>query len=420
MHSRHLQTAIAVDDDPVVGELLHLQLTSLGFGRVHSFSSAEAATAMFPGDGGTVDLIVCDLSMPGMNGVDFIRHQRQAGYVGDVVLFTGLDQKLLDAASALVRADGVNLRGTLRKPIALEQLRALLAGPHVATELPVDTAPKSYAPERLRAAIADGELVNHYQPKVDMRTGAVVGVEALVRWEHPEDGLLAPALFIATAEASGLIDSLLVCVLENSMAQARRWRQAGLSTRMSVNISALNLKYAHLSSVISRIADAVSLPMSSLILELTETETMANQLEAADLLTRLRLLGVGLSIDDFGTGYSSLLQLNRLPFDELKLDRAFVQGASGDGARRAIVEACLTLATKLGVKTVAEGVENQQDWDYLRRVGCDFAQGFLVGHPVPGDELMGWLDGWMPRFRVLSANFAPDEPRKQRARTDQG
>jgi EAL domain-containing protein (putative c-di-GMP-specific phosphodiesterase class I) len=229
----------------------------------------------------------------------------------------------------------------------------------------------------------------------------LVGVEALVRWQHPEQGLVFPDRFIATAEENGLIDALTHEVLVNSLAQARRWTDRGLDLRVAVNVSMDNLTALDFPDNVARALAAARLSPSRLVLEITESQLMKDPRAALDSLTRLRLKRIGLSIDDFGTGHSSLARLRDIPFDELKMDRGFVNGVSGDASLRAIVEATLAMARQLGMKSVAEGVETRADWDLLRGLGCDVAQGYWIGRPMPGHALLDWRDDWQRRCSEL-------------------
>ena len=255
----------------------------------------------------------------------------------------------------------------------------------------------------MKRAITGGELVNHYQPKVELATGALVGVEALVRWQHPQAGLVFPDQFIAMAEAHDLIDELTHAVLSAALRQEHLWQDAGLDIQVAVNISMDNLAALEFPDLVSQWAHEAGVDLSNVVLEVTESRLMKDVRAPLDILTRLRLKRVGLSIDDFGTGHSSLAQLRDIPFDELKLDRSFISGAAEDSALRAIVEATLAMARQLGMRSVAEGLETRADWDFLRALGCDVAQGYFIARPMPGSDVRGWRSGWEQRRSELTA-----------------
>jgi diguanylate cyclase (GGDEF)-like protein len=247
--------------------------------------------------------------------------------------------------------------------------------------------------EQLRAALTGGQLICHYQPKCALRNGATVGVEALVRWQHPERGLLSPDMFLPLAEQAGLMGSLTAIVLDTALAQAAAWRDAGLPLPVAVNLSATNLLDADLPGRVGDLLREYRYEPAMLILEITEDVLMVDPQRAHEVLGRLRALGVGIAIDDYGTGYSSLKYLRTLPVTELKLDRAFVHGMSQDPRDEAIVRTTVDLAHSLGIALVAEGVETPEDWACLVRLGCDVAQGYFLSRPLPASELARWVAG---------------------------
>jgi EAL domain-containing protein (putative c-di-GMP-specific phosphodiesterase class I) len=328
-----------------------------------------------------------------MDGVEFVRHLVRIGYMGSLVLVSGEEDRILQTAERLARAHRLRVLGALHKPISQSQLQHVLGEKLQRAGAP-GAVRKIYDADELRRGVEAGELENHYQPKVALSSGALIGVETLVRWRHPNDGLVFPDQFIRTAEEHGIIEYLTRTVLTSALRQARLWNDAGLRLHVSVNVSMDNLAALEFPDFVVREADAAGVAVSNLVLEVTESRLMRDPLAALDILTRLRLKRIRLSIDDFGTGHSSLAQLRDIPFDELKVDRGFVHGAWRDDSLRAIVEASLSMAQKLGMTTVAEGIEDQADWDYLRDCGCDLAQGYFIAKPMGGPELTGWLANW--------------------------
>ncbi len=388
---------LLVDDEPFVLKLLAGQLAKLGCRDVTTCERAHDALVLLEIGGEEFDLIFCDLQMPEMDGVEFVRRLVQIAYGGGLVLVSGEGRRTLQTAEKLANAHQLRMLGALHKPVRPEQLREVLERA-TSPIAPKDRPPtKTYSHEELLRAIEQRELVNYYQPKVKMDTGELFGVEALVRWHHPEDGLVFPDQFITLAEEHELIDELTWAVLDNALQQAGRWRDEGLDLQVAVNVSMDNLATLEFPDFITTAITNAALDPSSLILEVTESRLMKDPLTPLDILTRLRLKRIGLSIDDFGTGYSSLAQLRDLPFEELKVDRGFVHCASRDPSLRAIVEASLGMARQLGMKTVAEGVEEMEDWHFLRAAGCDMAQGYLIAKPIPAEELHGWLEEWETR-----------------------
>ena len=245
--------------------------------------------------------------------------------------------------------------------------------------------------EQLRAALDTDELAPYYQPKLDLTTGAVTGVEALIRWHHPQRGLLAPDVFLPLAEQAGLMRRLALRVLEVSLRDLHGWRATGHDLSMSVNLSVSNLQDVALPDQVALLLSTLQVPAPALTLEITEDVLMADAARSQQVLDGLRRLGVRLSIDDYGTGYSSLAYLQALPVDELKLDRSFLRNLTSDPRAAAIVRSTLQLSRELGMTMVAEGVEDAAALTALQEWGCDVAQGFYIGRPMPADRFLSWL-----------------------------
>ncbi len=243
----------------------------------------------------------------------------------------------------------------------------------------------------LRRAVDQGELVLHYQPKIELSTGGLEGVEALVRWQHPMRGLIAPDQFIAVAEQAGLIDALSQWVLRAALRQCRAWRRGGLDIPVAINLSPRNLHDQRLPDTIAELLAQHELPPHLLGVEITESTLMADPARALDVLTRLRDMGIRVAIDDFGTGHSSLAYLKRLPVAELKIDRSFIRDIVSDESDRLIVRTTVELAHSFGLRVVAEGVEDDLTKHLLTELGCDVGQGFHMSRPLPGPEVTHWL-----------------------------
>jgi len=261
-----------------------------------------------------------------------------------------------------------------------------------------------HSPERLalmaelRNAVENNQLLLHYQPKVDIRSGRTVGAEALVRWQHPIRGLLPPGQFIGPAEYTGLITPLTHWVLATALRHCQETRRLGLDMRISVNLSARTLHHAHLPAAVENLLKTVNVEPHRLILEITESAIVLDPARARETLEALHRMGVSLSIDDFGTGYTSLSSLTRLPVHEIKIDRSFVNGMLTNDNDATIVRTVVELGHNLGLKVVAEGVETKEMLDRLNAFGCDQAQGYFISQPQPCEQLRNWLttSPWKP------------------------
>ena len=298
---------LLIDDDPFALKVLARQLEQLGCGGVAMCTDAKEAMTRLESPTEAIGLIFCDLQMPDIDGVEFVRHLAHIGYRGGLVLVSGEDGRILQIrAEARAGSPHPHPRGPAKADLGRSTAR-LGGQPCVSQRRGTRGAGPLFEPDELERAIAGGELINHYQPKVELASGAMIGVETLVRWQHPQAGLVFPDQFIALAEDHGLINGLTRAVLAAALRQARLWQDAGLGLQVAVNISMGNLGDLDFPDVVARLASDAGVALQSLVLEVTESRLMKDARTPLDILTRLRLKRIGLSIDDFGTGHSSLI-----------------------------------------------------------------------------------------------------------------
>jgi EAL domain-containing protein (putative c-di-GMP-specific phosphodiesterase class I) len=243
----------------------------------------------------------------------------------------------------------------------------------------------------MRSAIERNEFELYYQPKLHLRTGLVTRVEVLIRWNHPQRGLLAPGAFIPVAERTGLIRALTDWVFDRALQQCRDWQEQGAPVHLAVNVSAKSLQEQTLPTKVNALLEKWKVDPRFLKIEITESSIMSDPAHALAITSMLQSIGVRLSVDDFGTGYSSLTHLRQLPIDEIKIDKSFVFGMTSSEADLAIVRTVIDLAHNLGKQVCAEGVENQETWEMLDTLGCDLIQGYWISKPVPAAKLLQWL-----------------------------
>jgi EAL domain-containing protein (putative c-di-GMP-specific phosphodiesterase class I)/CheY-like chemotaxis protein len=381
---------IVLDDDDFILQQTRIILEQLGITNVTGCADGEQALHKLDA-GEHYDLAIIDLNMPVMDGVEVLRNLAKREFAGAIILLSGEDVRILKTAQNLANAHRLNVLGSLHKPISLEALQTKLSQyqPKRASQLGKGILTESY--DELSIAFKEQEIVPYFQPQVRISDKSVTSVEVLARWLHPEHGLIPPAVFIPLAEEHGVIDLLTEQILQQSLALYHEWMGNGHQFTIGVNISADSLEVVDLPEKFSAMAAEYGVPCEAIVLEITEGKLIQSQAKALDVITRLRLKGFGLSIDDFGTHYSNMAQLNNIPFTELKVDREFVHNADNDSATSAILESSVQLAKKLNMVTVAEGVENQDDWDRVASTGCDRVQGYFIAKPAPADEFSAWL-----------------------------
>lgn len=376
---------LVVDDEPDLGAFV----CDAARGLEYAAAAVETADEFKRNYDPSVDVVVLDLSLPGSDGMELIRYLGHHGSRSSIILMSGSHPRVIQSASALAEAHGLNVIGAIGKPVQLATIETLLL------QLPANATPEQQRIEPVRPtaeefqiALAEEQLVPHYQPKFDLKTRDLVGVEALARWQHPRLGMISPAQFIPLAVDAGTLGDLTMVIFRQGMADLAQWDMDGHPVdTMAVNFDAGQLHDVDLPRRVLDIAGRLGVVPGRLIIEVTESTMIEAGPDAIETLTRLRLRGAGLSIDDFGTGHSTMKQLERFPFSELKIDRSFTLGIGRNEHTAAITHSMIDLAHKLGMTVVAEGVETFQQLEMLRSMGCDTIQGYLFSRPIPAEEL---------------------------------
>ncbi len=369
-------------------------LSELGVSQIGQAADGGSALYQLERRSAPVDVVMVDLDMPGMDGIEFIGRLSKSQLARSVLVVSALDPALLIAVQTMARAYGLHVLGCVEKPLTRDKLaHALAAFDDRVEELPVDSAIE-VAVATVREALTAGEIMPWFQPQARFGSGKVVGVEALARWRRPDGTMVQPSRFIPVVEREGLVDTLTDHILTHACRWKHDWDDQGLHLNLSVNVSPSTLTDAGAADRYQKIVESQGVDPGEVVLELTESSVMSDAASGLSVLARLRLKGFGLSIDDFGTGYSSLAQLSQIPFTELKIDQGFVAGARDQPRKRAVIEASLDLARKLELEVVAEGVETLDEWQMLAEMDCGMAQGYLISAPVIGTELSGVVSRW--------------------------
>ena len=365
-------------------------------GLEHALEAADgvAALALLETQAQPPDVVLVDLDMPGMDGIEFIGHVAQRRLARGVALVSALDPALLNTVQTMARAYGLRVLGSIEKPLTADKLQAVLERYEEQAQVEPDDEAVEIDAAQLREALVDGQVRPWFQPQVEFGNGKVVGVEALARWVRPDGHVIRPVHFIPLVESEDLAEQLTLLMLDQGCRWLRAWSQVGHRLKLSVNVSPMTLHDPAVADRYQQIVERHAIDPAEVVLEVTESSVMGDAARGLGVLARLRLKGFGLSIDDFGTGYSSLAQLSQIPFTELKVDQGFVSGAHEQPRKRAVIEASLDLARKLQLETVAEGVELVEDWQMLAELGCTMAQGYLISPPVPGEDLLDAIGRW--------------------------
>lgn len=374
---------VIIDDEQALCELLSDSARELGYhpSSAQHISALDDLLPLCP------QVFVLDLMMPDGDGIELLRRIADKQPHSHIILMSGTEQRILSSAAEIASSLGLHVRGTLSKPFRLQAFCQLLSAHTHSPPLPADTTNLSDAitAAEMQGAIEHNQLVVHYQPQVSFRTRQLVSMEALVRWQHPERGLIYPDQFITCAENNQLIAALTHDVLRNALQMLQQWHKHRPALGMAVNISATTLTDLNWPDELHHLLQQARIPPSALTLEITESSLMQDPDRSLEILTRLRLKGFRLSIDDFGTGYSSLQQLGRIPASELKIDKSFTFSMQEKPHIRVMIDETIHLAHRLKMDVVAEGVETAAVWHALQQAGCDVAQGYLLGKPLaPG------------------------------------
>lgn len=332
------------------------------------------------------DFIMLDLMMPGTDGVELLRLLAETAKDAKLCLISGSDARVLNSARRLGSAHGLEVVAALEKPLDMSVLTNLFDR--------IAAGGTGSPTTDLAQAIASGQFTLHYQPVIEMATRRVKGVEALARWSHPHRGMLLPDAFLEQVVNDGLMQALTDVVVQTSVRQAAKWHDTGEDFTLSMNVTASTLLDLTLPDRIAGLCAQYKTPPEKLILEVTETEAMRDVTRTMDVLLRMRIRNIGVAIDDFGTGHSSLRELQRMPFSEMKIDKSFVMDMAKNKDCEVIVNAVIDLAHNLGLKVIAEGVEDEAIWNMLLKKGCDYAQGFYMGRAMPADKFGDWLQTW--------------------------
>ncbi len=387
---QHLNVLV-LDDEPLQRLITITALNKAMPGRVHEAGNGDEALVLLASCE-RIDIAICDLRMPGMDGLAFLRHASQSGKLRSVILCSQADPILRQTTISMIKRLGLHFLGDLGKPFHLERLVALLARHQSWRHGSPTPLARSGLPTLTEVihGLDNGEFEPYYQPKVALDDASLLGVESLARWNHPRLGILPPSHFLPLMEQHKLLDRLFWQLLEQGLALRKALANQDRHLDFSFNLHPAQLACQALSGAIASWLRRFQAPPASITFEITETSLISAPASSLENLVRLRLMGCGLAMDDFGAGHSSLERLCELPFSQIKLDSAFVRKMKYQPRSCAIISYTVALARSLGMSLIIEGVENLEQQERLRDLGCHAAQGFLFARPMPKDHFIAY------------------------------
>jgi EAL domain-containing protein (putative c-di-GMP-specific phosphodiesterase class I)/CheY-like chemotaxis protein len=400
------QTVLIIEADRLFADLLAEQMIQLGFSSIHYAKDGADAINRFEQNRLQFDIVLCGLKPSNEDGVLFLRYLIRRAFTGDLVVMQEAGGEFVWPNDAIESLDALPILGTLQKPTAQQALwKTLQNHADMLRKQPGLYSPLDITIEELEAGFENGEMSLHYQPQVDLLTETMVGVESLVRWEHPRLGSISPVRFIAEAEHCGLINTLTERVFAASIAQLALWRAEGLALDLSVNIAIQNLEMTTLPELLLGMAERFGIPAACITLELSENQLVKNPTSVVKTLQRLKAKGFGLAIEGFGSGVLDLEHLDGLPFTELKISRAFVDNARRKGDSMDRLKHTIAFAHRRGLQVVAGGVEADWHWQLARKLGCNKAQGYYIAKPMPPVQLAPSLRAWNETTRSIKSAY---------------
>ncbi|MCL6271186.1 EAL domain-containing response regulator [Sansalvadorimonas sp. 2012CJ34-2] len=393
-------TIMVVEDNDFQRAVAAKVLEDIGCEHVMAARNGQDALEQIVAHPDRIHIVVSDLDMPEMDGVELLRHLAERKLADAMVVASALDAALIHTVEDMAEEHGLQVLTNVKKPVTREKIRGVIEQyrkEHRARN--PDAYSGVFTAEDIQEGLDAGQFQVWYQPKVSLSDGSWLASEALARWDHPEQGVVMPGRFVPIMEKSSLIDQLTWKQVHAIVEDLRNWQLQGRDLTVAVNLSPLLLEDVSMPQKLEEILAHHGVSTCRMTLEITENVVMKNLARSLETLARLRMKGFNLSIDDFGTGFSNFQQLNRIPFTELKIDRSFVSDITHKTTNRIIVESNIDMAKRLRLSTVAEGIETEEEWNKLKELGCDYAQGFLVARAMPYSQMPEWEKNWKEQFK---------------------
>jgi EAL domain-containing protein (putative c-di-GMP-specific phosphodiesterase class I) len=390
---------LVAEAEPVQRRALIEALGQLGTSRVTDVPDGPTALrTLQAGFTPKVDVAIIDLALGGMDGLELLRAIAELKSTVRLIVIGAQPESVLFSVETLAQAYGVELLGTVAKPVTSAKLRTVLDNLQPLVPRRAPTASPSFSFAEVGVGLQQRQFEPFFQPKIELATGQVKGLETFARWRHPEHGVLGPGAFIDALEQNNRVDFLDWTMIELSIERCRQYHDQGIPISISLNLAPETLANPNFIRQVTSCMKRHGVLPDYLTFEMTESSILKFDADFIERLVRLRMMGFGLAIDDYGTGRSNLQLLARIPFSELKIDRSFVDGASKKRPLGTVLKSCLGLAHSLDRMSVAVGVETRQDWDFLQALGCTYAQGYHIANPMEASAFPGWLEDWQHFF----------------------
>ena len=381
-----------MDDDPTQIAILTAYFAGQNIATIQSASDPCEALTTLANHLDSIDLVVTDLQMPNMDGVEFLRHLKTLGYDKNMAIVSGVSQAIIDHTVQLAKMHGLNILGCIRKPLTKRMLDAVFQSrPQADTKSP-SLEDQSFTAEEFTSAMRAGEIIPYYQPKIDLRSGRINGAEALARWPRANSGDVSPVVFIDYAEQNGMIEELTFRLFGSVLIDLKKFLTIDCEQKIAVNLSPVMMQNIKLPDQINQLMREAKIRPANIGFEVTESSILDLDTSTLEVLSRLRISGFDVAIDDFGTGSANIQTLKNFPYSELKIDQSFIKNVTTDEFSGETVRACIALARQMELNIVAEGIHNDEILEFARSKGIEQAQGFHLAKPMPAADFMAFLE----------------------------
>lgn len=392
-------SVLVVEDDQFQQTALVHMINRLHIQDVETATDGELALKVLSKR--NVNIIICDLSMPNMDGLALIRQLADLGFTGSILLSSAMDESLIRSAANMAKTYGLKVLGTINKPVQPKALLKFLLSHYQVKKVPLsENKSIKLNQNEIEFSLKNQGIVPYFQPQICMQTGQMISVESLVRLAHPKYGIMSPIAFLDAVEDHNMMAELTEIMYLKSIKALHNLSGPLKNINLSINISASSLNDNIVEYLLLNLETKDMPSHRKVTLEITEQVCISEYKAAIEILSRLRMHGFDLAVDDFGTGYSTMEQISHFPFNEMKIDRAFVSKMDTQKSAYIIVESCILLAKKLNIRIVAEGVENIAQWHLLKELGCDIAQGYFISRPLPESELTSQYQQWQSFYQT--------------------